>query len=151
MTRVGARRWLALAALALAACGGRQNLLLPPDGTGDDAATPSKLGPVDFSQAPPTLPMTCDHGVGAVTFDNPCLIGHNLFGDPSAVGVHEVECTLATTSHPEAWAFLLPLAQIVAHPDKVLSFPSDFASAPIAGAPSAWADRPPPCRTSPER
>ena len=65
--------------------------------------------------------MTCDHGVGTLAFDNPCLVGHN----PGAneIGVHEVECTLATTGHPIAWTFLLALAQVIQNPSKPIPSP----------------------------
>jgi hypothetical protein len=108
---------------ALSGCGGRQNLLLPPDGTdaGGVATATATLGLVDFTQAPAELAMTCDHGVGTLAFDNPCLVGQNLSG--GGIGIHEVECTLAASGHPITWTFLLPLAQVIASPAKPLAFP----------------------------
>jgi hypothetical protein len=121
---------------AVAGCGGRDSLLAPPAGAGGagggaasmapdggDAGSP-KLGPVDPTQAPPTLAMTCDHGIGTLAFDDPCLIGGNLAGDPSTIGFHEVECSFASLTHPVAWAFVLPLGELSANPDETISFPN---------------------------
>jgi len=109
---------------ALAGCGGRQNLLLPPD---------EGTGTIDFSEAPATLPMTCDHGVGAVALDDPCLVGFNVAStDPTSVGVHEVECTLATPTHPLAWGFIISLANLSASPGATLSFPGDVPMPPTS-------------------
>src|SRR5450432_323831 len=108
--------------LAAAGCGGRQQLLQPDDSTG--ATGVATIGPVDLTQAPPTLPMTCDSGVGTIAFDDPCLVGSDLSGAPASVGIHEVECTFSSAGHPIAWAFLLPLAQIASDPDQPLTFPA---------------------------
>jgi hypothetical protein len=105
------------AALAIAGgCGGRQMLDLPPadDGTAGATALPSiTIGPVDATQAPAQLSMTCDGGVGTIAIDDPCLVGASLSPNASQTGAHAVECTLATSSHPVAWSFLLviPTAQ----------------------------------------
>ncbi|HEV3030628.1 MAG TPA: hypothetical protein VG319_03250, partial [Polyangia bacterium] len=62
--------------------------------------------------------------VGALAFDNPCLVGQNLTGGGSSrIGVHEVECTLAAGGHPITWNFLLPLAQVVENPTKPIASP----------------------------
>jgi hypothetical protein len=124
---------LALVAVALASCGGRQTLDLPADGdAGTDAGKTARatIGPVDLTQAPSELPTSCDQGLGQVAFDNPCLVGFNLGGAPTTTGFHVVECTLAVAGHPVAWSFILPLAPIAAHPDQPLSFPNDFPPAP---------------------
>src|SRR5262249_5055034 len=72
-----------------------------------------------------------DHGVGVVTFVDPCLVGSNFAsGDPSSIGVHAVECDLETPAHPLAWAFVMPLARIVASPDATYAFPADFPRTP---------------------
>ena len=125
MTRAA---WVVVA-VAVAGCGGRQNLLLPPE---DDAgATPSKIGTVDLSEAPSTLPTTCDHGIGSVTFDDPCLVGVNLANtDPTSIGLHAVECHLEASAHPVAWSFTLPLARVVASPDATYAFPTDLMRVP---------------------
>ena len=104
-------------------CGGRQNLLLPPEGADAGETTAATSGSIDLTQAPTELAMTCDHGIGALAFDNPCLVGQSLGGNGSQIGVHEVECTLAGAGHPITWTFLLPLAQVVADPTKPLAFP----------------------------
>lgn len=44
--------------------------------------------------------MTCNHGVGTLAFDNPCLVGQNVAGGGSGIGVHEVECTIAAAGLP---------------------------------------------------
>jgi hypothetical protein len=129
---------LALVAATLAGCGGRQTLDLPADGdAGTDAGTTTRatIGPVDLTQAPAELPTTCDHGIGLVAFDNPCLVGFNLGGAPATTGVHVVECTLAVAGHPIAWSFILPLAQLAAEPDKPLTFPKDFPAGPPGNQP----------------
>jgi hypothetical protein len=125
---------LALVAAALVGCGGRQTLDLPADvDAGTDAGTTSRatIGPVDLTQAPAELPTTCDHGIGLVAFDNPCLVGFNLAGQ-MGVGAHEVECTLAVAGNPIAWSFILPLSQIAAQPDQPLIFPNGSPITPSA-------------------
>jgi hypothetical protein len=121
------RAWIAGAWLSLAAtivgCGGRQGLLQADEGA-DAGATVASVGPVDLTQAPPALPMTCDQGVGTIAFDNPCLVGLNLTGDRSKPGLHVVECHFAAPSHPVAWTFMLPLAQLAKLPNQPLTFPS---------------------------
>jgi hypothetical protein len=106
--------WVVCVALASAAgCGGRQMLDEPPDATtGGGAAGASAptftIGPVDLTEAPAQLTMSCDGGVGMIAIDNPCLVGHSLGGgNGSDTGAHEIECTLATSVHPIAWSFLL--------------------------------------------
>ena len=106
----------ALAALA-AGCGGAT---VSDDNGGAPKA--AMIGTVDLGHAPSELAMTCDHGVGRIAFDNPCLVGQNLNGVSSSPGVHEVECTLQASSHPVAWTFLLILANPAASlrlPDQV--------------------------------
>jgi len=117
--------------LAAAGCGGRQQLLQPDDGTG--ATGVATIGPVDLTQAPPTLPMTCDSGEGTISFDNPCLVGMNVAGDPATPGFHEVECRFTAAGHPIAWAFLLPLAQVAAAPDEPLVLPDGALMTPSSG------------------
>jgi len=113
---------IAVMAAALAGCGGRQNLLLPPDGTDAGGGT-ATIGPVDLTQAPTELAMSCDHGVGTLAFENPCLVGNDLGGGGSGIGVHEVECRFAVSGNPITWTFLLPLAQVVASPSEPLASP----------------------------
>jgi hypothetical protein len=118
---------------SLLGCGGRQNLLLPPDGSDAGGATAATFGPIDLTQAPAELAMTCDDGIGTLAFDNPCLVGQNLGGGGSGIGGHEVECTLATAGHPITWSFLLPLSQVIAQPTEPISFP--LPPGAIAGRP----------------
>jgi hypothetical protein len=130
------RMWIACVALsfgaALAGCGGRQGLM-PADDADAGATAGASIGPVDLTGAPPELAMTCDHGIGTLAFDNPCLVGMNLLGDLSKPGEHEIECHLAGPGHPIVWAFLVPLAQIAQHPDQPLTFPSSFPTSPTSG------------------
>ena len=53
--------------------------------------------------------MTCDSGVGVITFVNPCLVGQVLGGDhdPTVPGPHEVECTVETSAGSVGWSFEL--------------------------------------------
>jgi hypothetical protein len=88
---------------------------------GSDAAS---IGPVDLAKAPATLEMTCGGGVGAVTIEQPCLVGFNLAGDQAAPGFHATECRLASTDRPLVWAFMLPLAQIAQAPSAPLRVPN---------------------------
>jgi len=84
-------------------------------GCGDSSK--ASVGPVDVAQAPAELALSCDHDVGPIAFDNPCLVGESLGGgNEAALGVHEVECALATSGHPVTWAFLLSLAEVTAKP-----------------------------------
>jgi hypothetical protein len=92
---------------------------------GSDAAS---IGPVDLTKAPATLEMTCGGGVGAVTIEQPCLVGFNLAGDQVAPGVHATECRLASSERPLVWTFLLPLAQIARDPGVPLHLPSGAAT-----------------------
>jgi predicted small lipoprotein YifL len=130
---------LALAAgVALVGCGGRQTLDLPPDlDGGTDAGTTSAratIGPVDLTLAPRELPTSCDQGIGPLAFDNPCLVGMNLAGNPMSPGFHEVECTLAAPGHPMTWAILLVLSQVAANPDRPVTLPGEFATpSPTSG------------------
>jgi hypothetical protein len=77
--------------------------------------------------------MTCDSGVGTIAFDDPCLVGMNVAGDPSKPGFHEVECRFTAAGHPIAWAFLLPLAQLAVTPDVPLVLPNDAPMTPSSG------------------
>jgi hypothetical protein len=65
------------------------------------------VGLIDLTQAPPTFSMTCDNGVGSITFVNPCLVGWVAGGDqnPMSPGLHEVECTVATPAGNVGWSF----------------------------------------------
>jgi hypothetical protein len=105
--------WLVCAAFASAVgCGGRQILLEPPDDGGAGTGGQGLTAPVDLTQAPSQIPMACSVGgaIVNVAFDNPCLVGHTLFGhDPSEAGAHAIECTLAAAGHPVAWSFVLSL------------------------------------------
>jgi hypothetical protein len=105
-------------ALSAAACGGRQMLEPPPDVDGGAAGAAGataafSVGPVDLSQAPAEIPASCPGGFGAIAFQNPCLVGHNLFGQ-ATLGVHEVECHLAIAGAPIEWSFLLTLSSVSA-------------------------------------
>src|ERR1700690_1534629 len=126
---------LLVGAAATVGCGGRQDLM-PGDVVSDPSApapTVATLGPVDLTQAPATLSMTCDHGIGTITFVDPCLVGHNL-ADPngSGPGFPGVGFWLAGSAATDpgqwAWAFLLPLAQLAQNPNKPLVFGSDLPS-----------------------
>jgi hypothetical protein len=117
------RTWALAAAFALvASCGGRQ-MLDPPATAGAAAgaggnggaggsigaagAAAPAVGFIDLTQAPPTFSMTCDSGVGVITFVNPCLVGQKIGGDldPTSPGPHEVECTVATPTGNVGWSF----------------------------------------------
>jgi hypothetical protein len=132
---------------ALAGCGGRQGLSPADDGDlggGVDggAPAPSAVGPIDLSQAPAQLALHCDQGVGALAFVNPCQVGLNLANGGTTPGFHETECHLVGAGDPIVWAFLLPLAQIAAHPDRALSFPADFPTSPTSGSPAIVGGKP---------
>jgi hypothetical protein len=106
--------WAHCAALAIVTgCGGRQGLLQPSgDATGAAGAAGAAgstvtIGLVDVTQAPAQVSMNCDSGVGIIAIDNPCLVGHSFGGNPSDAGAHEIECTLATVTHPIVWSFEL--------------------------------------------
>jgi hypothetical protein len=110
-------------------CGGRQMLDLPPaDGNATVAPPSITIGPVDGTQAPAQLSMSCDTGVGAIAIDNPCLVGFSIGGGVSKAGAHEVECTLAASNHPIAWSFLLVLP-VTQNP--VTVFPETPSAAPV--------------------
>jgi hypothetical protein len=134
MTRAGTLSWVLVFGATLAACGGRQNLDPPDDdgGTGAGGAAGSPLlGPVDFSQAPTQIPMTCDHGIGAVAFVNPCEVGMNLFGEGATTpGADETECHFAGQGAPIVWSFVLPLYKIAMNPGAPLQIPDDVPSVP---------------------
>jgi hypothetical protein len=116
-------------------CSG-QTLQSPDDsGSGDgsggaDAA--GLLGPVDLSQAPTSVTMDCDHGIGQLAFVNPCLIGENLAGrGGNGIGFHETDCHLADgVGDTIAWVFTLPLITIAMHPDQPLIFPTNLPTPP---------------------
>jgi hypothetical protein len=85
-------------------------------GGGAPAAGDNSIGPVDLTQAPASLAMTCA-GTGSLAFEMPCLMGFDLFGqDTNAAGVHATECRLAAPSRPIVWSFLFPLAAVRADP-----------------------------------
>lgn len=75
--------------------------------SGAAGASAVAVGFIDLTQAPPTFSMTCDSGVGVITFVNPCLVGQVLGGDhdPTSPGPHEVECTVATPAGNVGWSF----------------------------------------------
>jgi hypothetical protein len=112
-------------------CSG-QTLQSPDDsgvGGGSGAADAAGLlGPVDLSQAPTSVTMDCDHGIGQLAFVNPCLIGENFAGPArTRFGFHETDCHLATGGGDAiAWVFTLPLSAIVMHPDQPLIFPTNL-------------------------
>jgi len=90
----------------------------PPDetaagGAGGASAPTLTIGPVDLTQAPAQLTMSCDGGVGMITIDNPCLVGHSLEPNALETGPHEIECTLAASVHPIVWSFelFIPVTQ----------------------------------------
>lgn len=115
-------RCLSLLALCVGplACGGGSN----PTGS-------AEVAPVDLSQAPAALTMTCDGGE-ALSLAMPCLVGLNLTGqDPDTAGTHATECRLATSGQPLVWSFLFPLAAVRANPSTALHAPADM---PMAGA-----------------
>ena len=123
--------------LALAgACGGRQMLDLPATdvgagagagasgsagavgtagtigtaGASGSAGSPFTVGALDLATAPPMFSMTCDSGIGVITFVNPCLIGGKIGGDltdASSPGPHEIECTIANAAETVAWSFMM--------------------------------------------
>ena len=109
-------------------CGGRQTLDVPGAAGASDAAgtlgsagfagtavavgaagaAAPTVGTIDLSQAPPTISMTCDNGVGVITFVNPCLVGWLIgAGGPTSTGPHEVECTSETTAGTVGWSFMV--------------------------------------------
>jgi hypothetical protein len=117
---IGRRISILMLCVGPLACGGGAT---PTTGTVDD-----RLGPVDLTQAPATLAMTCDSGASP-SFAMPCLIGLDLVGpnagsDPNAAGIHATECRLAQPDQPLAWSFLFPLADARANPSKVLEAPT---------------------------
>jgi hypothetical protein len=122
----------------LAGCGGQSDGV-PAAG----APAAASVGPVDLSQAPAQFVATCDHDVGAVAFRNPCLVGVSLGqGQEAALGVHEVECSLATPANPMTWSFLISLAAAEANPDVPVDLPGAFAvPSPTSGAPADVASR----------
>jgi hypothetical protein len=131
-------------AVVIVGCGGRQILLQPDEAA--DAGVPvtatAAIGPVDLTQAPAEIATTCDHGVGTITFVNPCLVGHNL-GGGSDVGFHVVECSLTTSQDPHAWAwsFMLPLVEVAKTPDRPLMFPGDLPPLPASNDPEVVGGR----------
>lgn len=93
---------------------------------GGGAAGTDRIGPVDLTQAPATLSMTCG-GTASLSFEMPCLIGFNLAGqDLNAAGVHATECRLAQPDQPLAWSFLFPLAGVRGDPATSLQAPRDL-------------------------
>lgn len=104
-------------------------------GGGSGAADAAGLiGAVDLSQAPTTVTMDCDHGIGQLAFVNPCLIGENLAGSPTGIGFHETDCHFAAGGGEAiAWVFMLPLSAIALHPDQPLIFPTNLPRPPQPG------------------
>ena len=97
----------------------------PTTAPGDD-----RVGPVDLTQAPATLAMTCGAGTSP-TFEMPCLIGLDLAGpDPTVAGIHATECRLAQPDRPLVWSFLFPLADVRADPSTALAAPADLPPVP---------------------
>jgi hypothetical protein len=78
-------------------------------GSTGTTGVPFKTAGIDLTLAPPTFSMTCDSGIGVVTFFNPCLVGFSLSNslDPSSPSPHEVECTVANAAQTIAWTFLV--------------------------------------------
>ncbi|MDB4982889.1 MAG: hypothetical protein JWM82_3641, partial [Myxococcales bacterium] len=125
--------WAVIAAAAVG-CGGRQ-ILMPADVVGDSSLPAATIAPVDVTQAPPTLSMSCDHGVGTIVFVDPCLVGGAVgTSTVSSLGVHEVECQLSTPGHPMVWSFLVALDEVARDPTKPLTFPTDLPRSPTSGA-----------------
>ncbi len=122
--------WAAIAA-GIVGCGGRQ-ILTPADET-DPSAPAAVVAPVDLTQAPTTLALTCDHGIGTIAFVDPCLVGF-AFTSAASLGVHEVECQLSTSGHPLVWSFLVALDEVAQHPSTPLISPADFPRSPTSGA-----------------
>ena len=91
-------------------------------GGGGTPTRTDRIGPVDLTQAPATLSMTCT-GIASLSFEMPCLIGFDL---PGAAGVHATECRLAQTDRPLVWSFLFPLASVRADPSTSLRAPLDL-------------------------
>jgi hypothetical protein len=93
----------------------------------------AEVAPVDVSQSPAALTMTCDGG-SSLSIAMPCLIGLNLGQDPNAPGIHATECRLATSEAPLVWSFLFPLANVRANPSTSLHAPADMPPAGDAQA-----------------
>lgn len=121
---------LSLMLVALAGgCGGRS--ISQTSDAGTDLA--GRIGPVDLSQAPAVLGMTCGADAGGLAFEMPCLVGMNLAGSGQAgPGWHATECRMAQAGTPLAWSFILPLQAIARDPGAVLTFPGDVSSPPPA-------------------
>jgi hypothetical protein len=90
-----------------------------------------RIGPVDLTQAPLTLSMTCA-GTAALALEMPCRIGLALNSqDLNAVGIHAMECRLAQPERPLVWTSLFPLGHVRAAPSKPLQAPSSLR--PVTG------------------
>jgi hypothetical protein len=89
-----------------------------------------RIGPVDLTKAPPTLPITCDKCSGALAFEMPCLVGMSILPDRSQPGYHVTECRMAQSGSPLVWQFLLPLAELARNPGMIVRFPEDTPSPP---------------------
>jgi hypothetical protein len=115
-----------LACLSLAACGNG----------GAPAPGGASIGPVDLTQSPATLALSCEGVTTALALKMPCLVGLNLNGpDSRTVGAHEVECDAAQPGDPYVWSFMLPLSAIANDPSLVLSFPLNLpATSPPTGS-----------------
>jgi hypothetical protein len=136
LRRTGQTIRMLIAGAFLAGCGGRQVLGQPDDAPVGATPAAASVGAVDLSQAPAELEASCDQGVGTIAFRNPCLVSQSLGGDPAELGIHEVECSLATPDHPMTWSFLFSLAEVAANPDRPVDLPGAYATtSPTSGAP----------------
>jgi hypothetical protein len=117
--------------LGLGACGSHALSGSPRDGATDLAA---RIGPIDLTQAPATLELTCDADVGRVAFKLPCLVGMDVTSGHSGPGLHDVECRLLEGKAPVVWSFLLPLAALANDPSQVLHTPGDLPAVPTDGS-----------------
>ena len=116
----GRRLWFVVLCLGPLACG---------------AAEEDRIGPVDLTQAPLTLSMTCA-GAASLALEMPCRIGLALNSQSlDAVGIHAMECRLAQSERPLVWTSLFPLGQVRAAPSTPLQAPSSLS--PVTGGEQA--------------
>ena len=96
---------------------------------GGDSASPPGVGPINASEQPSSLPMTCA-GREALAFKLPCLVGMNITGHTDEPGYHVVECQLAGQPDQTAVSFIISLPQLPALLNEPVSIP--FANVPPA-------------------